>query len=73
MKEKSKKILKRINDEEEEVITTVSYLSEVNNLLKKAMNVNDLQSLLLEIHSLENIKIIDVCVEDYLSANNHNI
>jgi len=64
MKEKSKKTLKRINDGEEEVVTTVVHLSEVNNFLKKSMGMASLQNL----YSLENFKIVDVSAEDYLAA-----
>ena len=64
MKEESKKILKRINDGEEEVVTTVVHLSEVNNFLKKSMDMASLQNL----YSLENFKIVDVSAEDYLAA-----
>lgn len=67
MKEESKNILKRVNDGEE-VVTTVVHLSEINNFLKKSMDLNSLQNLLLELYSLENLKIIDVNAEDYLAA-----
>ena len=68
MKEESKKILKKINDGEEEVVTTVVHLSEVNNFLKKSMGAFYLQNLFLELFSLENFKIVDVNAENYLAA-----
>ncbi len=68
MKEESKKILRRINDGEEEVVTTVVHLSEVINLLKKSLSTASLQELLLELYSLKNLKIIDVTAEEYLAA-----
>lgn len=67
MKEESKKILKKINDGEE-IVTTVVHLSEVNNFLKKSMDMVTLQNLFLELYSLENFKIFDVRAEDYLAA-----
>lgn len=67
MKEESKKILKKINDGEE-IVTTVVHLSEVNNFLKKSMDIVTLQNLFLELYSLENFKIFDVRAEDYLAA-----
>jgi len=68
MKEESKKILKRINDGKEEVVTTVVHLSEVNNFLKKSIDIASLRDLFLELYSLENFKIVDVSAEDYLAA-----
>ena len=68
MKEESKKILRRINDGEEEVVTTVVHLSEVNNFLKKSMDMASLQNLFLELYSLENFKIVGVSAKDYLAA-----
>ncbi len=67
MKSEAKEIIRRVNDGEE-VITTVIHLSEVNNFLKKAMNPVDLQNLFLDLYSLDNLKILDVTAEDYLSA-----
>lgn len=67
VKEESKRILKRINDGEE-VVTTVVHLSEVNNFLKKSMDMASLQDLFLELYSLENFKVVDVSAEDYLAA-----
>jgi len=67
MKEKSKEILKKIN-KGEEVITTVVHLSEISNILKRALDLNDLHSLLIGLYSLDNVKIVDVTKGDYLSA-----
>ncbi len=67
MKEKSKEIVRRIN-EGEEVITTVVHLSEVSNILKRALDLNDLHSLLIGLYSSDNIKIVDVSKGDYLGA-----
>ncbi len=67
MKEKSKKILRKIN-EGEDVTTTVVHLSEISNILKRALDLNDLSALLIGLYSLDNIKIVGVTKGDYLSA-----
>ncbi len=67
MKEKSKDIVRKIN-EGEEVMTTVVHLSEISNILKRAFDLNDLHSLLIGLYSLDNVKIVDVTKGDYLSA-----
>ena len=67
MKDKAKEIIKRIN-EGEEVITTVVHLSEVSNILKRALSMDDLYSLLIGLYSLDTVRIVDVTEEDYLGA-----
>lgn len=67
MKEESKGVLRRVN-EGEEVLTMVVHLSEVNNFLKRAMSPSSLQNLMIELYSLDNLEIVGVTPEDYLSA-----
>ncbi len=67
MKDKSKEILRKIN-EGEEVTTTVIHLSEISNILKRSLDLNDLSELLIGLYSMDNIKIVDVTKGDYLSA-----
>ncbi|MHC1611134.1 MAG: type II toxin-antitoxin system VapC family toxin [Candidatus Methanospirareceae archaeon] len=67
MKERSKETIRRIN-EGEEVVTTVVHLSEVTNILKRALSIEDLYSLLIGLFSMDNVKIVDVTTEDYLGA-----
>ncbi len=67
MKEHAKDTITRIN-EGEEVITTVVHLSEVTNILKRALSMEDLYSLLIGLFSMDNVRIVDVTVEDYLGA-----
>lgn len=67
MKERSKEIIRKIN-EGEEVITTVVHLSEVTNILKRALSMEDLYSLLIGLFSTDNVRIVDVTTEDYISA-----
>jgi hypothetical protein len=67
MKEHAKDTITRIN-EGEEVITTVVHLSEVSNILKRALSMGDLYSLLIGLFSMDNVRIVDVTTEDYLGA-----
>jgi len=67
MKEHAKDTITRIN-EGEEVITTVVHLSEVSNILKRALSRDDLYSLLIGLYSLDNVRIVDVTKDDYLGA-----
>ena len=67
MKEHAKEIIRRIN-EGEEVIMTVVHLSEVANILKRALSMEDLYSLLIGLFSMDNVKIVDVTTEDYFGA-----
>ncbi|ATZ61799.2 MAG: type II toxin-antitoxin system VapC family toxin [Methanosarcinales archaeon Met12] len=67
MKEKSKEIVDRIN-EGETVITAVVHLSEVSNILKRALPLDKLATLLIGLYSSDNIKIVDVTKNDYLGA-----
>ena len=67
MKEHAKDTITRIN-EGEDVITTVVHLSEVTNILKRALSMEDLYSLLIGLFSMDNVRIVDVTTEDYLGA-----
>ncbi|MCK4475155.1 MAG: type II toxin-antitoxin system VapC family toxin [Methanophagales archaeon] len=67
MKEHAKDTITRIN-EGEEVLTTVVHLSEVSNILKRALSMEDLYSLLIGLFSMDNVRIVDVTTEDYLGA-----
>jgi predicted nucleic acid-binding protein len=67
MKKNSQEIIRKIN-EGEEVITSVAHISEVSNILKKAIRLEDLHLLLLSLFSRGNIKIKNVTKEDYLLA-----
>ena len=68
MKEKAKEIIRRINDGEEDVVTTVVHLSEVCNILKRAMKLHDLQTFLIGLYSMDNVKIVDVSKDMYFTA-----
>ncbi|MFQ6051037.1 MAG: type II toxin-antitoxin system VapC family toxin [Candidatus Hydrothermarchaeota archaeon] len=68
MKEKAKDIIRRVNQGKEEVVTTVVHLSEISNILKRSMSLEDLFTVLITLYSLDNVKILDVTKEDYLGA-----
>ncbi len=67
MKSASKEIVERVN-EGEEVVTTLVHISEVNNILKRSLNPSELQSIMLDLLSLDNLRIVEVRLGDYLSA-----
>ncbi len=68
MKEKSKDIVNQINEGKQRVITTVVHLSEISNLLKRSMNPEELEALMLTLYSLDNVNIEGVSADDYLVA-----
>lgn len=68
MKAKSKEIVEEINEGKLEVLTTVVHLSEVSNILKRSFGIENLESLLLTLYSMENVRIEGVSSEDYLMA-----
>jgi len=49
-------------------MTSVVHISEISNILKHVMPIHDLQTFLIGLYSLDNIKIIDVSKEQYLKA-----
>lgn len=68
MKTRAKEIIKEINDGKLDVLTTVVHLSEVSNILKRSLSPTELESLLMTLYSMENIKIEGVSSDDYLLA-----
>ncbi len=68
LKDKAKAIVKAINEGREEVITSVVHLSEISNILKRAMPTSELHNFLLGLYSRENVKIVGVTSADYLLA-----
>ena len=68
LKTKSKEIVKEINEGKLEVLTTAVHLSEVSNILKRSLSATDLESLLMTLYSMSNVKIEGVSSEDYLLA-----
>lgn len=68
MKEKAKEVIKKLMHGEEEFLTTVIHISEVANILKKAMPLNDLNFILSTLYSLENLKIVGISEKEYMLA-----
>ena len=68
MKEKAKEIIKKLMHEEEKFLTTVVHISEMANILKKAMSLNDLNFILSTLYSLENLEIMGVSEKEYMLA-----
>lgn len=68
MKERAKDILMRINEGEEEVITTVVPLSEVSNILQHGMTVSDLTDAILGLFMMENVTVESVSGDLCFSA-----
>jgi len=67
LKEAAKGIFKRVS-EGEPVITTVVHLSEVANILKRGMKLQELMELLMGLLMMDNIEIEDVNRELYFLA-----
>jgi hypothetical protein len=67
IKKKSKEIVERV-DKGEAVITTLIHLSEVANVLERAVPMATLSRLLKGILSTDNVKVLAVSREDYLAA-----
>ncbi|MFQ5976170.1 MAG: type II toxin-antitoxin system VapC family toxin [Candidatus Hydrothermarchaeales archaeon] len=68
MKDSSKKIIEKINGGREEVMTSVVHLSEVSNILKRSLHIEEVSSLILTLYGLDNVVILDVTANDYLVA-----
>jgi len=68
MKEKAKEIVRKLIEGKEKFITTVVHVSEVANILEKALSIEALNSILTTLYSLENLKIVGITEEEYLIA-----
>jgi hypothetical protein len=68
MKDASKKIIEGINSGRTEVLTSVVHLSEVSNILKRSLSLEELKYLIETLYSLDNVFISDVTADDYLIA-----
>ncbi len=68
MKEQAKKIITNISQAKEEVTTTVIRISEIVNILKHGLKVEELNKLILGLFMLDNIKIKSITREQYLAA-----
>lgn len=68
MKDHAKRIISEISQGKEEVITTVVHLSEVVNILKHGMPLEQLAHIILGLFMLDNVKIHGVSREAYFAA-----
>jgi predicted nucleic acid-binding protein len=68
MKDHAKRIISEISQGKEEVITTVVHLSEVVNILKHGMPLEQLTNIVLGLFMLDNVKTHGVSREAYFAA-----
>jgi predicted nucleic acid-binding protein len=68
MKERAKQIISSVSQGKEEVTMTVVHLSEIVNILKQGMPLDQLNKIIRGIFMLDNIKIHGVTREAYFAA-----
>jgi predicted nucleic acid-binding protein len=68
MKEHAKKIISSVSKEKEEVLLTVVHVSEIVNILKHGMPLNQLTAIIRGLFMLDNVRIMDVTREAYFAA-----
>jgi predicted nucleic acid-binding protein len=68
MKENAKKIISDVSQGKEEVTTTVVHVSEIVNILKHGMPLDQLTETIRGLFMLDNVKIMGVTPEAYLAA-----
>jgi len=68
MKEQAKQIISNISQGKEEVTITVVHLSEIVNILKHGMPLDQLTKIIRGIFMLDNVKIHGVTREAYFAA-----
>jgi predicted nucleic acid-binding protein len=68
MKDYAKKIITNISQGKEEVITTVVHISEMANILKYGMPLDQLITIVRGLFMLDNVKITGVTREAYFAA-----
>jgi predicted nucleic acid-binding protein len=69
MKEHAKQIISEVSDGKEPVIMTVVHLSEIVNILKHGMPLEQLTKLVRGLFMLDNVRILGVTSEAYFAAN----
>lgn len=67
LKKKSRRIVKRI-DKDEEVATSTVHLSEIANILATCFSSKDFADLLIDFQTKGNVEILNVSAADYLVA-----
>ena len=68
VKDEAKAIVKRIEDDEEDVATTVVHLSEVVNIIESGLSLEKSLGFLVWVTTSRNIRVYPVTVEDYETA-----
>jgi len=68
MKEHAKKIISGVSQGKEEVIMTVVHVSEIVNILKHSMPLDQLTTIVRGLFMLDNVKIMVVTREAYFAA-----
>jgi predicted nucleic acid-binding protein len=68
MKECAKRIISNVSQGKEKVAITVVHLSEIVNILKHGMTVDELAKLITGLFMLDNVEIYGVSKEDYFAA-----
>jgi len=68
MKEHAKKIISSVSQEKEEVLLTVVHMSEIVNILKHGMPLDQLTAIIRGLFMLDNVRIMDVTREAYFAA-----
>jgi predicted nucleic acid-binding protein len=68
MKERAKKIISGVSQGKEEVMMTVVHMSEIVNILKHGMPLDQLTLIVRGLFMLDNVKIMGVTREAYFAA-----
>ena len=68
MKEHAKKIISGVSQGKEEVVMTVVHVSEIVNILKHGMPLDQLTTIVRGLFMLDNVKIVSVTREAYFAA-----
>lgn len=68
MKEEAKKIINSVSQGREQVMTTVVHLSEIVNILKHGMPLDQLALIIRGLFMLDNVRIMGVTKEAYFAA-----
>jgi hypothetical protein len=68
MKEHAKRIISNVSQGKEDVITTVVHVSEIVNILKHGMPIDQLNAIIRGLFMLDNVRIVDVTRDAYFAA-----
>ncbi|MEM3517135.1 MAG: type II toxin-antitoxin system VapC family toxin [Candidatus Bathyarchaeia archaeon] len=68
VKDEAKLIIKRVEEGEEEVATTIAHLSEIVNIIEAGLSLQKSLGFLGWIITSKNIKVYSISIEDYESA-----